>query len=234
MTTAASKTSAAKEASTKKAPKASKEAVSLKLDVFSLDKKKVGDIELSADVFGAEVNDALHYEMVKSQLASRRRGTHDTKTKAEVRGGGKKPWKQKHTGRARTGSTRNPHWVGGGVAFGPHPRDYSYRLPRKVRRGALRSALSLKAKEHAIFVIDNFDLKEIKTKRVAEILAAFGAESALIIDDTNEKLMRSTRNLVKAKYLPEGGINVYDLLRYTHLFLTKGAVEKLQGALAHD
>ena len=206
----------------------------MKVDILSIDNKKVGTLDLSEDVFGVKVNEALFYEVVKSQLASRRRGTHSTKTKAEVRGGGKKPWKQKHTDRARTGSTRNPNWVGGGVAFGPHPRDYSYKVPRKVRRGALRSALSLKAKEKSLFVIDAFNLDEIKTKKVAAMLATFGAESALIVDGVNENLMRSTRNLVKAKYLPETGINVYDLLRYKHLFLTKGAVEKLTGNLAHD
>jgi large subunit ribosomal protein L4 len=206
----------------------------VKVDLFSIDNKKVGSLDLSDDVFGVKVNDALFYEVVKSQLASRRRGTHSTKTKAEVRGGGKKPWKQKHTGRARTGSTRNPNWVGGGVAFGPRPRDYSYKVPRKVRRGALRSALSLKAKENTLFVLDGFELDEIKTKKVQAVLAAFGAESALIVDGANDKLMRSTRNLVKAKYLPDGGINVYDLLRYKHLFLTRGAVEKLTGTLAHD
>ena len=212
----------------------------MKVDILSIDNKKVGSIDLSEDVFGVKVNEALFYEVVKSQLASRRRGTHSTKTKADVRGGGKKPWKQKHTGRARTGSTRNPNWVGGGVAFGPHPRDYSYRVPRKVRRGALRSALSLKAKENSLFILDAFNLDEIKTKKVVAMLATFGAESALIVDGPgsdgkpNENLMRSTRNLVKAKYLPETGINVYDLLRYKHLFLTKGAVEKLTGNLAHD
>ena len=211
----------------------------MKVDLFSINKKKVGSLDLSDDVFGVKVNDALFYEVVKSQLASRRRGTHSTKTKAEVRGGGKKPWKQKHTGRARTGSTRNPHWVGGGVAFGPHPRDYSYKVPRKVRRGALRSALSLRAKENTLFILDGFELDAIKTKKVAAVLAAFGTESALIVDSgadgkVNENLMRSTRNLVKAKYLPEGGINVYDVLRYKNLFLTRAAVEKLTGNLAHD
>lgn len=206
----------------------------MKVDIFSIDNKKVGSLDLSEDVFGVKVNEALFYEVVKSQLASRRRGTHSTKTKAEVRGGGKKPWKQKHTGRARTGSTRNPNWVGGGVAFGPHPRDYSYKVPRKVRRGALRSALSLKAKEKSLFILDTFELDEIKTKKVAAMLAAFGTESALIVDGVNEKLMRSTRNLVKAKYLPETGINVYDLLRYKNLFLTRASVEKLTGNLAHD
>lgn len=205
-----------------------------KIDVFDIQKKKVGDIELADTVFGVTVNESLFYEVIKSQLASRRRGTHDTKTKAEVRGGGKKPWKQKHTGRARTGSTRNPHWVGGGVAFGPKPRDYSYDVPKKVRRGALRSALSKKLAESTLTILDNFKLSEVKTKQVAQFLEKFGTESALIIDESNEALMKSTRNLVKAKFLAREGVNVYDLLNYKHVFLTRSAVEKLQGALAHD
>jgi len=205
-----------------------------KVDVYDLNKKKVGELELNDDVFATKVNQALFYEVVKSQLASRRRGTHDTKTKAEVRGGGKKPWKQKHTGRARSGSTRNPQWVGGGVAFGPKPRDYSYNVPPKVRRGALRSALSMRLAGNQLFVVDAFDLKEIKTKKVVELLAKFGAVKALIVDEKNDKLMRSTRNLAKAKFLPTEGLNVYDLLNYDHLFLSRGAAEKLQGSLAHD
>ena len=203
----------------------------MKVEVYSIEKKKVGDVELADDVFGAHVNKALFYEVVKSQLASRRRGTHDTKTKAEVRGGGKKPWKQKHTGRARTGSTRNPHWVGGGVAFGPKPRDYSYRVPAKVRQGALRSALSLRLKEKTLTIIDSLDLKGAKTSQVADFLAKFDAESALIVDQKNDNLMKSTRNLQKAKFLPEGGVNVYDILRYKHLFITKQAAQKLSEKL---
>lgn len=203
-----------------------------KVDVYNLEKKKVGEIDLDDGVFGAHVNKALFYEVVKSQLASRRRGTHDTKTKAEVRGGGRKPWKQKSTGRARTGSTRNPHWVGGGVAFGPKPRDYSYKTPRKVRQGALRSALSLRAAEKTLTVIDSFKLDTPKTKTIVGFLEKFGTESALIVDQKNDNLMLSTRNLVSAKFLPNEGINVYDILRYKHLFLTREAVAKLQGALA--
>ena len=205
-----------------------------KIDVFDIQKKKVGDIELADAVFGVTVNESLFYEVIKNQLANRRRGTHDTKTKAEVRGGGKKPWKQKHTGRARTGSTRNPHWVGGGAAFGPKPRDYSYDVPKKVRRGALRSALSKKLAESTLVVLDNFKLADIKTKNVLAVLEKFGTESALIVDESNDMLMRSTRNLAKAKFLPREGLNVYDLLNYKHVFLTRSAVEKLQGALAHD
>lgn len=206
----------------------------MKVEVFSVDKKKVGEIELSDEVFGSHVNKALFYEVVKMQLASRRRGTHDTKTKGEVRGGGKKPWKQKHTGRARTGSTRNPHWVGGGVAFGPKPRDYSYRVPAKVRSGALRSALAMRLKEKAFTVIDAIDFKSPKTKNVATMLEAFGVESALIVDQKNDNLMRSTRNLQKAKFLPDNGVNVYDILRYNHLFVTKSAVAELAKRLSGE
>ena len=169
--------------------------------------------------------------MVKSQPASRRRGTHDTLTKGEVRGGGKKPWKQKHTGRARSGSTRNPHWVGGGVAHGPKPRDYSYRVNKKVRQGALRSALSMRLKDNTLTIIDSFNMKAPKTKEVSAFLERFGTESALIIDQKNDVLMKSTRNLQFAKFLPNEGVNIYDILRYKHLFLTKEAVAKLVGVL---
>jgi len=203
-----------------------------KVDVYSIEQKKVGDVELSDDVFGAKVNTALFYEVVKAQLASRRRGTHKSLTKAEVRGGGKKPWKQKHTGRARSGSTRNPHWVGGGTAFGPKPRDYSYQPPKKMRQGALRSALSLRLKEKQLTVIDGFKIDKPQTKKMEAFLAKFGQESALIVDVENQNLMLSTRNLATAKFLPNVGLNVYDVLRYKHLFLTKEAVAKITGALA--
>jgi large subunit ribosomal protein L4 len=206
----------------------------MKVEVYNIEKKKVGDVDLADEVFGAHVNKALFYEVVKSQLASRRRGTHDTLTKAEVRGGGKKPWKQKHTGRARAGSTRNPHWVGGGVAFGPKPRDYSYRVPAKVRSGALRSALSMRLKDKTLTVIDAFDLKSVKTKQVSDMLEKFEVESALIVDSKNDKLMLSTRNLEKAKFLPEGGVNIYDILRYKHLFISKQAAQHLAKKLAGE
>jgi large subunit ribosomal protein L4 len=198
-----------------------------KVDVFSIEKKKVGDIELVDEVFGAKVNTALFYEVVKAQLASRRRGTHKSLTKAEVRGGGKKPWKQKHTGRARSGSIRNPHWVGGGTAFGPKPRDYSYTPPKKVRQGALRSALSLRLRDKQLTVIDGFSFDKPKTKQMEKFLETFGTESALIVDVENKNLMLSTRNLAKAKFLPNVGLNVYDVLRYKHLYMTKAAVAEV-------
>jgi large subunit ribosomal protein L4 len=204
-----------------------------KVDVFSIENKKVsGDFELADEVFGAKVNTALFYEVVKAQLASRRRGTHRSLTKAEVRGGGKKPWKQKHTGRARTGSTRNPHWVGGGTAFGPKPRDYSYSPPKKVRQGALRSALSLRLKDKQLTVLDSFKVDGPKTKNVVAFLSKFEQESALIVDVDNNNLMLSTRNIAKAKYLPNVGLNVYDVLRYKHVFLTKEAVAKIVEGLS--
>jgi len=206
----------------------------MKLEVFSIDKKKVGDVDLADAVFAAGVNKALFYEVVKNQLANRRRGTHNTLNKGEVRGGGKKPWKQKHTGNARTGSTRNPNWVGGGVAHGPHPRDYSYVLPRKVRRGALRSALSLRVNEKSFTVLDSFKVEKAKTKTVTAVLKTFGHDSALFVDVENDNLMLSVRNLATAKYLPTVGLNVYDILRYKHLFVTKEAALKLAEGLAHD
>jgi large subunit ribosomal protein L4 len=200
----------------------------MKIDVLDLGGAKVGTVDLDDGVFGAEVKEHLLWEVVKMQRASRRAGTHSTKTQKEVSGGGKKPWRQKGTGRARQGSTRAAQWVGGGTVFGPHPRDYSYELPRKVKQGALRSALSLRAKEKKLVVVKDFALDEIKTKRVAAALRALGAEKALIVDGrANEQLSKSTRNLAHAKFLPHEGLNVYDVLRYESLVLTQPAAQAL-------
>jgi len=203
------------------------------LDLFDLNSNKVGKFEVSDTFFLPEVNSAVLYEVVKNQLANRRRGTHCTKTKAEVRGGGKKPWKQKHTGRARQGSTRNPHWVGGGRAFGPKPRDYSYSVPKKVRRLALRSALTTHFKNGSFFVLDNMSLPQIKTKLAGVVLEKFKTPSALFVDVDNQGLMLSVRNLPTSKYLHAVGVNVYDLLNYKSVLISKAAMQKLQEFLAN-
>ncbi len=196
----------------------------MNIDVINTQKQKVGTIELPDEVFAAEVKDAVMWEQVKAQRASRRRGTHATKTRAEVSGGGIKPYNQKHTGRARQGSSRAPNHVGGGKVFGPQPRDYSYRLPRSARRAALRSALSLRAKEQSLMVLDAFPVAKPRTQEVKAVIEKLGSPSMLIVDVENNNLKLSTRNLPKAKYIEVEGLNVYDILDYDKLVLTKAAV----------
>ncbi len=196
----------------------------MQVDLYDIKKKKVGSVELPDDVFAASVSEGLLWHQVKSQLASRRRGTHKTKKRGEVSGGGAKPYKQKGTGRARQGSSRAPHYVGGGTVFGPQPRDYSYRLPRSARRAALRSVLSLKAKE-GLFVVDKITFEGPKTKQVLDVLQAFGTSSALFVDAENDNLKLSARNLPKAKYVAAEAINVYDVLGHEALILTQAALD---------
>jgi large subunit ribosomal protein L4 len=196
----------------------------MQIDVIDIKKKKVGTVELPDDVFGFETKEALMWEQVKAQLASRRRGTHKTKKRGEVSGGGIKPYKQKHTGRARQGSIRAPHFVGGGTVFGPQPRDYSYRLPRGARKAALKAALSLRAKE-GLMVVNEITLDAPKTKMLNEILEKLGVTSALIVDGDNKNLKLSARNLPKSKFVFSGAINVYDILGHPALILTQGAID---------
>jgi large subunit ribosomal protein L4 len=189
--------------------------------------------QLNEAIFGAKTRAHLLHQTVVMQLANRRAGSASTKSKGLVRGGGKKPWRQKGTGRARAGSTRSPIWVGGGTTFGPQPRDYSYRLPRTARREALLSALSVKNRDGKIIVVDKFELEAAKTKVMAKALAELKVESAVIvIAQSNEKIERSARNLPKIKVLRVEGINVYDLLRYDHLILTQEALQRLEERLA--
>ncbi|MBX3250681.1 MAG: 50S ribosomal protein L4 [Myxococcales bacterium] len=201
-----------------------------KATVYNLNRDNVGEIELSDDVFGAEVNEGLLYEVLKAQLASKRAGTHSSKTRGEVSGSTRKLYKQKGTGRARHGSIRATQFVGGGAPHGPRPRDYSYRPPRKMRLGALKSALSLKLKEGRLVVVDDFELEEIKTKKLAHVLQTLDvAKSAIIVDaKENEKLRMSARNLPSHSVLPPEGVNLYDVLRHEHLVLTKSAVAALE------
>ena len=202
------------------------------LDVISLDKKKVGSIDLRDDVFAVKVNVPLVHQVIKAQLAGRRQGTAKTKVKSEVRGGGKKPFRQKGTGNARQGSTRSPLNPGGGQSFGPIPRSYEQKTPKEVMRGALRSALSDRVKESRVLIVDEFKLSAPKTKILNEILKnKLELDKVLIVDEKNESLERSGRNLAHAKVLRSEGINVYDIVKHEWLVLTKKAAESVQTRL---
>jgi large subunit ribosomal protein L4 len=198
--------------------------------VYNLKREEVGKLELSDDVFAGEVREQLFYEVVKAQLASRRSGTKATKERSAVRGSSKKLYTQKGTGRARQGSVRAPHHPGGGMAHALEPKDWSYRPPRKVRVAALKSALSLFAKENRLIVVDSLELPEIKTKALTHALGALKVEKkALVVDaKSNEKLQLSIRNVEAHQFLPPEGVNVYDLLRHDHLVLSKDAAKALE------
>ncbi|MFH0900334.1 MAG: 50S ribosomal protein L4 [Pseudomonadota bacterium] len=194
--------------------------------------EKVGEIDLDEAVFGADVNEHLLWEVVKWQRAKRRAGTHSTRNMSEVRGGGRKPYRQKGTGRARQGSTRSHVMVGGGKAFGPKPRDYFYPIPKKVRKGALRSALSLRFKENALVVLDEFKVEPAKTKIVVSALKSLGAENALVVDSKdNEGLRRGAGNLADAKWIAPEGLNVYDILDHKSLVVTSDSVKRIEAVL---
>jgi len=204
----------------------------MQIDIVDIQGKRVGQAALADDVFGAKVKEHLLWEVVKAQQAAKRAGTHATKTREFVRGGGKKPYRQKGTGNARQGSTRSPQFVGGGKVFGPHPRDYSYTVPKKVRKAALASALSLRAKENRLLIIDQltgmFDGKP-KTKRLAGVLKALGLASALVVDGKqNRHLARSARNLTTTKCLAPEGLNVYDILNHKSLVISRDAVKAVE------
>ena len=202
------------------------------VDVFDIEKKKVAEVDLNDAVFAAEVNEAIIYDVVKMQLASRRSGSASTKTRSDVRGGGKKPWRQKGTGRARAGTSRSPIWRGGGIVFGPHPRDYSYSIPKKVRKKAIISALSMKFKENKMLVLKDFPMEKISTRIFKGVVDLFSLKKALfVIDETNEVLLKSSRNIKNVKMIRSEGINVYDILNHEHLILLEPSVKKIEGAL---
>jgi large subunit ribosomal protein L4 len=189
--------------------------------------------QLKEEIFGVKTRPHLLHQAVVMQLNNRRAGSAATKTKGFVRGGGKKPWRQKGTGRARAGSIRSPLWVGGGTIFGPQPRDYSYRMPRQARKEALLSALSLKNRDGKIIVLDKLEMEEAKTGLMAKALAELKVTSALIvIPRSDEKVERSSRNIPTVKVLRVEGLNVYDLMRYEHLILTEEALKSLEERLA--
>ena len=202
--------------------------------LYNMQGSKVGDFELSAALFGAEVNKAVLHETVVNYLANQRQGTQSTKTRTEVAGGGAKPFRQKGTGRARQGSTRAPQWIKGGVALGPKPRDYSYTINKKVKKLAMVSALSAKAAEGDVMVIDNLKMEEIKTKAIADMLKAMGVENkALVVTNEMEKnVYLSARNIegVKASYV--GMLNVYDVLNHDKFIVAKDAIAKLEEVYA--
>jgi large subunit ribosomal protein L4 len=201
----------------------------MQIDIVNIEGKKVGQADLADAVFGAKVKDYLLWELVKAQQAAKRAGTHDTKTRDEVRGGGKKPFKQKGTGNARQGSSRAPNHVGGGKVFGPHPRSYAYTVPKKVKRAALASALSLRAQEKKLVIVDALSFESPKTKRLAGILKVLGAEKAVVVDGkTNTNLSKSARNLPRTKVLPPEGLNVYDILNHPNLVIAAGSVKDIE------
>ena len=190
----------------------------------------IGQLELSEAVFGAPVHVPAMHQVVVAHLANCRVGTHNTKDRGDIRGGGKKPWRQKHTGRARSGSSRSPLWVGGGVAHGPHPRDYHQKVNKKVRRIALRSALTLKVQEENMLVVNSFDMTAPKTKLMLEFLAAVqtGKKPLLVLHETNMAVVKSTANIPSANVLHVDSVNVYDLLNHDQLIATPEAVKKLE------
>jgi large subunit ribosomal protein L4 len=202
------------------------------LAVYDIGNQKVSDIELNDRIFDAKVNPTLFYDAVRMDLASQRKGTASTKNRTLVRGGGAKPWRQKGTGRARAGSRRSPLWRGGGTIFGPMPRDYSFSLPKKVKRAALRAALSLRRQEGKLILLNDFPVEAFKTRQVLEVLRRFQVEDALIVTDGRQLyLERSTRNIPGIEVLRYEGLNVYDILNHEHLILLRPTVEKIEGAL---
>ncbi len=206
-----------------------------KVAVYDMTGAKTGEIELNDSVFGVEINEAVVHQAVVMQLASQRHGTHATKTRSMVRGGGRKPWKQKGTGRARAGSIRSPLWVGGGVAFGPHPRSYKFSMPRKVRRLAIKSALTAKVNDGGLLIVEDINFAAPKTKDVVKFLGNFEASDnkALIITvDQNDNVVKSSRNIPGVKAINTMGLNVFDLLHHDKVLVTKDAVAKIEEVLA--
>jgi large subunit ribosomal protein L4 len=206
----------------------------MELDVIDRQGTPIEKIAVADNAFGTEVKPHLFHQVVRMQLANRRRGTASTKTRGEVSGGGRKPWRQKGTGRARQGSTRSPLWRGGGVALGPKPRDYAYRLPKKVRRAALCSALSMKIQEGLLKVIDRLDIPAPKTRQMVSFLKDLRVEKAAIIllADENPNVQLAARNLPAVKVLRVEGVNIYDLLTHDYLICTREALMKLQERVA--
>ena len=205
-----------------------------KVDVYDINGKKVSDVELNEKVFGIEPNENIVHEVLLNYLANQRQGTQSTKTRAEVRGGGRKPWRQKGTGRARQGSIRAPQWIKGGIALGPKPRSYRYSVNKKERQLAIRSVLSSKVLENQLKVVDKLELSEIKTKSMVKAFADLKLEgkTLVILPEKNLNVEASTRNIVDAKAILANNINVYDLLKYTNLVLTLDTVKKLEEVYA--
>ena len=205
----------------------------LKVDVLDMNGKKKSEIELNENVFGVEVNDVVVHAALVNYLANQRQGTHSTKTRAEVRGGGRKPWRQKGTGRARQGSIRAPQWIKGGIALGPKPRSYKYAIPKKMRQLALKSVLTSKVQEGNLVVVDKLELNEIKTKEMVKVLDNLKATKALVVlSEKNLNVQASARNIENVKTTLVNTINVYDLLKYNSLVVTEEAIKKLEEVYA--
>ena len=201
--------------------------------VYNMEGKEVSTLELNDAVFGVEVNEHLMHLAVVSQLANKRQGTQSAKTRSEVSGGGRKPWKQKGTGHARQGSTRAAQWVGGGMIFAPKPRDYSVKMNKKEKAAAIKSALSSRVAEEKIYVVDSLSFDEIKTKKMAAVLDSLKVEKALVVlDKKDENVILSARNLPEVRTVMSNGINVYDILKYGSLVITKDAVAQIEEVYA--
>jgi large subunit ribosomal protein L4 len=204
-----------------------------KVALYNMNAEQVGEFELSDAVFGVEVNAEAMHQVVKMQLANKRQGTQSALTRAEVRGGGIKPWRQKGTGRARHGSIRSPQWIHGGIVFAPKPRDYSYTLPRKIKRLALKSALSSKVAGKEIIVLDELKLEAPKTRAIVDMLKKFDVSKVLIVvPESDEVIYKSVRNIEGANVLPVNNLNVYDILKYNNFIVTKDAAQKIEEVYA--
>lgn len=204
-----------------------------KVALYNMTAQQVGEIELSDAIFGVEINKEAMHQVVKMQLANKRQGTQSALTRAEVRGGGIKPWRQKGTGRARQGSIRSPQWIHGGIVFAPKPRDYSYTVPKKIRRLALKSALSSKAAENELIVLDELKLDAPKTKVIVEMLNKFEAKKTLIVvRESDETIYKSIRNIEGASVIPVNNLNVYDILKYEKFIITKDAAQMVEEVYA--
>ena len=201
-------------------------------DVYNMDGAKVSEVDLADEIYNVPVKQHILHEVVTMQLAGRRAGTASTKGRSDVRGGGQKPYRQKGTGRARAGTRSSPLWRGGGVVFGPKPRNFSYKVPKKVRVQALKMALTAKLQENALIVVDKLDLEDVKTKRFVEVMGALKTKDALIVADRKlENLELSSRNVSDVKVVRSEGLNVYDILKFKHLILLEPSVKQLEGRL---
>ena len=202
------------------------------LDVYNVNREKISQVEVADKVFAADVKEHLFHEVIRMQLNKRRSGNASTKTRAEVRGGGRKPWRQKGTGRARAGTTSSPVWRGGGVAFGPKPRSYDIKVPKKVRRAAMCSALTLKVRQEKLMVLDAIDMAVIKTAAFVAMLDKLKVGKALIIADADQNLQLSSRNVPYVKVLPPEGLNLFDVLKYDELYITQASLKSIERSLA--
>jgi large subunit ribosomal protein L4 len=202
------------------------------LDVYNVNREKISQVEVADKVFAADVKEHLFHEVIRMQLNKRRSGNASTKTRAEVRGGGRKPWRQKGTGRARAGTTSSPVWRGGGVAFGPKPRSYDIKVRKKVRRAAMCSALTLKVRQEKLMVLDAIDMTVIKTAAFVAMLDKLKAGKALIIADADQNLQLSSRNVPYVKVLPPEGLNLFDVLKYDELYITQASLKSIERSLA--